>query len=587
MILCRKDGINRSYVDVNQLIGWVLGIMEIGTMPILAINVTAMSNILHRETKYKSKGYFFNLRTGGFSDMNVTDVIISILIGGAMSAFFALYFRQLYRKKEIELQGKQTETIREAEKEAEKIKKEALLEAKDTKYQVKAEAEKEIKEKRQEITHVEKRLRHKEELLDKKLDQFEKKDSEFSKREKEFGKKEQAQQDREKEYERLLQIETEKLEKISGITSEEAKSQLLKKVEDEVKLETGRLIKQIEQEAKEESEKRAKHIISLAIQRYSGEHVCDATVTAVTLPNEEMKGRIIGREGRNIRALEAATGVDFIVDDTPEAVTLSGFDPVRREIARISLERLISDGRIHPARIEEIVEKVRKEVNNAMREEGEKAVFDLGLTAVHPEFIKLLGRLKYRTSYGQNVLQHSKEVAYFAGMMAGELKADVKLAKRSGLLHDIGKALDHEIEGPHHEIGAAFAKKYGEDERVINAMLVHHGDGDPICVESALVTAADALSAARPGVRRESIENYIKRLQKLEEIAMSYTGVDKCYAIQAGREIRIIVKPEDTTDEMSYLISREIAKKIESEMTYPGQIKIMVIREARFVEYAR
>lgn len=576
-----------SCVEVNKPARGILTLLNMGVISALVINVAAMSNILHRETKYKDKVYF-NLKTaGGFSDMNVTYVIISILAGGVMSLLFALYFRQLYRKKQIELEDRHAITIKDAEKEAEKIKKEALLEAKDTKYQTKAEAEKEIKEKRQEINHVEKRLRHKEELLDKKLDQFEKRDSELGRREKEFLRKEQAQQEREKEYEKLLQIETEKLEKLSGVTSDEAKSQLLKKVEDEVKLETGRLIKQIEQEAKDESEKRAKHIIGLAIQRYSGEHVCDATVTAVTLPNEEMKGRIIGREGRNIRALEAATGVDFIVDDTPEAVTLSGFDPVRREIARISLERLISDGRIHPARIEEIVEKVRKEVNTAMREEGEKAVFDLGLTAVHPEFIKLLGRLKYRTSYGQNVLQHSKEVAYFAGMMAGELKADVKLAKRSGLLHDIGKALDHEIEGPHHEIGAAFAKKYGEDERVINAMLVHHGDGDPICVESALVTAADALSAARPGVRRESIENYIKRLEKLEEIAMSYTGVEKCYAIQAGREVRIIVKPEDTTDDMSYLISREIAKKIESEMTYPGQIKIMVIRETRFVEYAR
>ncbi|MBF0344290.1 MAG: ribonuclease Y [Nitrospirae bacterium] len=518
---------------------------------------------------------------------SVTYVIIAVFVGGAISFGFALYFKGVYRRKHQELLKKQADIIRDAEKEADKIKKDALIEAKDIRYQTKTESEKEIKEKRHEINHVEKRLRHKEEMLDKKLDQFEKRDMELIRREKEYNRKEQAQTEREKEYDKLLQIEKEKLEKLSGITSEEAKNQLLKKVEDEVRFEAGKLVKQIEQEAKDESEKRAKHIIGLAIQRYAGEHVADATVTAVTLPNDEMKGRIIGREGRNIRALEAATGVDFIVDDTPEAVTLSGFDPVRREIARISLERLISDGRIHPARIEEIVEKVRKEVNNAMREEGEKAVFDLGLTGVHPEFIKLLGRLKYRTSYGQNVLQHSREVAYFSGMMAGELKADIKLAKRAGLLHDIGKALDHEIEGAHHEIGAAFAKKCGEDERVINAMLVHHGDGDPICVESALVTAADALSAARPGVRRESIENYIKRLEKLEDIAMSYTGVEKCYAIQAGREIRIIVKPEDTTDDMSYLISREIAKKIESEMTYPGQIKIMVIRETRFVEYAR
>ncbi|MEO5361764.1 MAG: ribonuclease Y [Nitrospirota bacterium] len=514
-------------------------------------------------------------------------VLIAIITGAVAGAAMSLFFKGVFKKKFEELEHKQLDVIREAEREAERIKREALVEAKDIRYQSKAEAEREVKEKKNEFSQMEKRLRHKEENLDKKLDQFEKRDSELMRKEKEFIKREQQFAEKEKQYDKLIQAETEKLEKISGMTVEEAKTQLLKKVENEIRFEEAKLIKQIEQEARDESEKRARHIIGLAIQRYAGEYVCDATVTAVTLPNEEMKGRIIGREGRNIRALEAATGVDFIVDDTPEAVTLSGFDPVRREIARISLERLISDGRIHPARIEEIVEKVRKEVNNAMREEGEKAVFDLGLTGVHPEFIKLLGRLKYRTSYGQNVLQHSREVAYFSGMMAGELKADVKLAKRAGLLHDIGKAVDHEFEGAHHEIGASIARKYGEDERIINAMLVHHGDGDPICVESALVTAADALSAARPGVRRESIENYIKRLEKLEEIAMSYQGVDKCYAIQAGREVRIIVKPEDTTDEMSHLISREIAKKIESEMTYPGQIKIMVIRETRFVEYAK
>ncbi|MBF0465067.1 MAG: ribonuclease Y [Nitrospirae bacterium] len=519
--------------------------------------------------------------------INIVYILIAIAAGALVGGLLAFLFKRALNKKSMELDKRKEEIVTEAERDAERIKKEAHIEAKDIKYQTKSEGEREIKEKKFELNQMEKRLRHKEESLDKKLDQFEKREGDFMRREKDFSKKEQTIADKEKHYDKLIQLETERLEKISGVTTEEAKFQLLKKVEEDVRYEQARLIKQIDNETKEEVEKHSRNIIGLAIQRYASDYVSDATVTAVTLPNEEMKGRIIGREGRNIRALEAATGVDFIVDDTPEAVTLSGFDPVRREIARISLERLITDGRIHPARIEEIVEKVRKEVNNAMREEGEKAVFDLGLTGVHPEFIKLLGRLKYRTSYGQNVLQHSREVAYFAGMMAGELKADVKLAKRSGLLHDIGKAVDQEIEGPHHEIGAAIAKKYGEDERVINAMLVHHGDGDPICVESALVTAADALSAARPGVRRESIENYIKRLEKLEEIAMSYTGVDKCYAIQAGREIRIIVKPEETSDDMSYLISREIAKKVESEMTYPGQIKITVIRESRFVEYAR
>ncbi|MCI4624737.1 MAG: ribonuclease Y [Candidatus Magnetoovum sp. WYHC-5] len=513
--------------------------------------------------------------------------ILFLIAGAAAGVGISLYFKNQYNKKYLELEEKNKEKIKDAEKEAERIKKDAYLESKDIRYQAKSEVEKELKEKRHEINQIEKRLRHKEEILERKLDQFEKRENELGRREKDFVRKENSISEKEKEYDQLVLQAKERLERLSGITQEEAKAMLLKAVEDEIRFDKGKLIKQIEQDTKEEAEKKAHDIISLAVQRYASEYVSDVTVTAVTLPNDEMKGRIIGREGRNIRALEAATGVDFIIDDTPEAVTLSGFDPVRREIARIALERLIADGRIHPARIEEIVEKAKKEVNQTMREEGERAVFDLGLTGVHPEFIKLLGRLKYRTSYGQNVLQHSREVAYLSGMMASELKADVKLAKRAGLLHDIGKAVDHEVEGAHHEIGAVIAKKLNEDERVINAMLVHHGDGDPTCIESALVTAADALSAARPGVRRESIENYIKRLEKLEDIAMSYTGVEKCYAIQAGREIRIIVKPDDTTDEMSYLMSREIAKKIESEMTYPGQIKITVIRESRFVDYAK
>ncbi len=514
-------------------------------------------------------------------------LLIAVGIGFLPGIAIAVYFKNSFEKRYSSLEEKQRVLIDDAQKEADRIKKEASLEAKDSRIQAKSELEKELKERKYELNQTEKRLRHREESLERKIDQFEKREGELLRREKDFGKKERNLSSKEKQYEKLLQEETQKLEQLSGLTSSEAKQQLLQKVEEEARFEKAKLIKQMDQEAKEEAAKNARNVIGLAIQRYASEYVSDATVTAVTLPSDEMKGRIIGREGRNIRALEAATGIDFIVDDTPEAVTLSGFDSVKREVARISLERLISDGRIHPARIEEVVEKVRKEVNTIIKEEGEQAVFDLGLSGVHHEFIKLLGRLKYRTSYGQNVLQHSREVAYFAGIMAGELGADVKLAKRSGLLHDIGKAVDHEFEGAHHEIGANIAKKYGEDKRVINAMLTHHGDGDPICVESALVAAADALSAARPGVRRESIENYIKRLENLETIAMSYDGIEKCFAMQAGRELRIIVKPEDVTEEISYLIAREIAKRIESEMTYPGQIKVTVIRESRFVEYAK
>jgi ribonuclease Y len=394
-------------------------------------------------------------------------------------------------------------------------------------------------------------------------------------------------QDKDNAFNKLLKDQKDTLERISGLSSEEARQELLRQVEEDSRFESARLAKRIEDEARENAEKKAKEVIGFSIQRYASDYVTDSTVSSVTLPNDEMKGRIIGREGRNIRALEAATGVDLIVDDTPETVTLSAFDPVRREIARLSLERLITDGRIHPTRIEEIVEKVKKEIEAHIREEGEKAVFDFGLPGIHPELIRLIGRLKYRTSYGQNVLQHSREVAYLAGMMAGELRIDPKLAKRAGILHDIGKAVDHEIEGSHQEIGANIAKKYGESQKVINAVLVHHGEGDPMTVEAALVAASDALSAARPGVRKESIENYLKRLEKLEQMALSYRGVEKCYAIQAGREIRIIVKPEDVNDETSSMISRELARKIEAEMTYPGQIKVTVIRESRYVEYAK
>ncbi|HDZ87217.1 MAG TPA: ribonuclease Y [Nitrospirae bacterium] len=499
----------------------------------------------------------------------------------------AFILRLISKSREVSAESEKKNIITEAMKEAEKIKKEASLEAKDIVYQSKSEIEKELKERRRELNHLDRRLLHKEENIEKKTDYLEKRERDISRMEKEFSKKENQLMSREKDLENLLAKQKETLENLSGMSSGEAKGELFRRIEEESRFESAKLIKQIEEETKELSQKKAREIISLAIQRYASDYVADITVNNVSLPNDEMKGRIIGREGRNIRALEAATGVDFIVDDTPEVVTLSAFDPVRREIARISLERLIADGRIHPTRIEEVVNKVGKEINMILREEGEKAVFDLGLSGFDSELIRLLGRLKFRTSYGQNVMEHSREVAYLSGLMAGELGVDVKLAKRAGLLHDIGKAVDHEVEGPHYEIGANIARKHGEKPHIINAIEVHHGDGEPSCVESALVAAADALSAARPGVRKESMENYIKRLRKLEEMATSVNGVDKCYAIQAGREVRIMVKPEHVTDDMSALISSDIAKKIEAELTYPGQIKVTVIRESRFVEYAK
>jgi ribonuclease Y len=518
-------------------------------------------------------------------DQTVYLVIAASGVAFGLVLFLLSWFN--LKNKRIALAQERVKTLEDARKDAERITKDALIEAKDLVYQTKADAEKELRERRSEINHLDKRLRQKEESLERKSEQIEKREHDLSKREKEQTSKDRSLQDKETHYNKLIKDQTQLLEHISGLGSEEAKQLLLNKTEEEIRFETAKLIKKIEEEARENAEKKAKEIIGFSIQRYASDFVTDATVTAVSLPNDEMKGRIIGREGRNIRALESATGVDLIVDDTPEIVTLSAFDPVRREIARLSLERLITDGRIHPTRIEEIVEKVKKEVETLIREEGEKAAFDFGLSGIHPELIKLLGRLRYRTSYGQNVLQHSREVAYLAGMMAGELRVDTKLAKRAGILHDIGKAVDHEIEGSHQEIGANLAKKYGENHKVINAILVHHGEGDPSTVEAALVAAADALSAARPGVRSESIENYLKRLEKLEQMALSYKGIDKCYAIQAGREIRIIVKPEDVSDDMSLMISRELAKKIESEMTYPGQIKVTVIRESRYVEYAK
>ncbi|MEJ2697900.1 MAG: ribonuclease Y [Candidatus Sulfobium sp.] len=519
--------------------------------------------------------------------INPVNIVISLGVGIIIGVVLGLVYRQALKARKESIEGEKKKILDEASKSAESVKKEASLEAKDILYQAKHDAEKELRERRSELNHLEKRLRQKEETIERKFDQIDKRDHELGRKEKDWSVRERSIQEKENRYGQLIREQTEILEKLSGVTQEEARQELLRRVEEESRYDIAKLSKRIEDEARENADKKAKEIIGFAIQRYASDYVADATVSAVSLPNDEMKGRIIGREGRNIRALEAATGVDLIVDDTPEMVTLSAFDPVRREVARISLERLITDGRIHPTRIEEIVEKVKKEVDSGIREEGEKSVFDLGLSGIHPELIKTIGRLRYRTSYGQNILQHSREVAYISGMMAGELGVDVKLAKRAGLLHDIGKAVDHEIEGTHQEIGANLARKFGENQKVVNAILVHHGEGEPATVEAALVAAADALSAARPGVRRESIENYLKRLEALEKMALSFKGVDKCYAIQAGREIRIIVKPEDISDEMSSMIARDLSKKIEAEMSYPGQIKVTVIRESRYVEYAK
>ncbi len=520
-------------------------------------------------------------------DSSIIYILIALTVGIASGLLFLKMYKNTLKSEKESIDKEKERLLEDARREVDALKKEAAISAKDLAYQAKVEAEKEIRERTRELNQLDKRLRQKEEQLEKKIDQLERKDHEFNRKDREFGQRERALAEKENHYFQIIKDQTQLLEKISGVSSDEAKKELFRRIEEESKFEAAKLAKKIEDETREVAEKKAKEIISFAVQRYASDYVVDATVSAVSLPNDEMKGRIIGREGRNIRAFEAATGVDLIIDDTPELVTLSGHDPVRREVARIALERLISDGRIHPARIEELVEKVKKEVDTTIREEGEKAVFDLGISGLHPELIRFTGRLRYRSSYGQNILQHSKEVAYFAGMMAGELGVDIKLAKRAGLLHDIGKAVDHEMEGSHQDIGAALAKKFGENDKVINAIVAHHGEVDFVCVESALVAAGDALSAARPGVRRESIENYLKRLEKLEELAMSFNGVEKCYAIQAGREIRIIVKPENVNDDACSIVSKELARKIEAEMTYPGQIKVTVIRESRYVDYAK
>ena len=509
-------------------------------------------------------------------------LVVLLLVAAAMLGILAGY---LYRKHVAEAKVEKAEEavkrlIVDAQKKAEAVKKETILEAKEEIHILRTEFEKESKERRNEIQRTERRLAQREEALDKKVASLEAKEEQINKRLKEINK-------RKEEIDQLYQEQIEQLEKISGMTNEEAKNLLLEKVEQETRREMAIYVREIENKAKEEADRKSREIIANAIQKYAADHVAENTVSVVSLPNDEMKGRIIGREGRNIRALETATGIDLIIDDTPEAVILSGFDPIRREIARIALEKLIIDGRIHPARIEEMVKKARKEVEKEIRDAGEQAAFETGIHNLHPELIKLLGRLKYRTSYGQNVLKHSLEVAHLAAVMAAELGANVKLAKRGGLLHDIGKAVDHEVEGPHIQIGADLAKKYRESADVIHCIQAHHGDIEAQSVEAVLVQAADAISAARPGARRETLENYIKRLEALEEIANSFSGVEKCYAIQAGREVRILVKPEDVDDAGMHLMAKDIVKKIEKDLDYPGQIKVSVIRETRSVEYAK
>jgi ribonuclease Y len=520
--------------------------------------------------------------------MEYVSELLFVLLGLLLGAGISLLLRRYWLERQTgRFRDQALEILSEARKEAETIRKEAILQGKDHLFQMKAEFERESRDARKEFQSLEKRILQKEENLDKKSESLDKREAALSRREKQLLQQEKEIGEKEKELQCLLEEERKQLECLSGLSSEDAKEMLIRVVESEARHDAAVLVKKIESEAREVADRKAKNIISLAIQRYAGDYVAEKTVSVVNLPNEEMKGRIIGREGRNIRAIEATTGVDLIIDDTPEAVILSGFNPIRREVARVSLERLISDGRIHPARIEEIVEKVNIEIDNAIREAGEQAAFDVGVHGIHPELIKLIGKLKYRTSYAQNVLQHSIEVSFLSGIMAAELGLNEKQAKRAGLLHDVGKAVDHEIEGPHATIGADLARRHGESTAIVHAIAAHHEDIPTEDILGVLVQAADALSGARPGARKELLETYVKRLEDLERIACEFPGITKAYAIQAGRELRIIVESASVGDADVVLLSRDVARKIESELTYPGQIKVTVIRETRAVEFAK
>ena len=514
--------------------------------------------------------------------------VLAVLVAGLALVVFSLLSKKKFAEDRArESAAKAEQILQSARKEAENTLREAALQAKDYQLQVKLDFERETRERKNEISQLEKRLLQKEDTLDRKTEALEARAQEFGKREREIAELEHKLERGNAELKEMIREAKENLERIAGMTAEQAKSELVEMIADEARMEAGKKVRAIDEEFKEESGQKAQKMIALAVQRYAADYVAERVVTAVPLPSEEMKGRIIGREGRNIRAFEAATGIDVIIDDTPEAVILSGFNPVRREVARIALTRLVQDGRIHPARIEETVERVTKEVEEIIREAGEQALFDLGLHGLHPELVKLIGKLKYRTSYGQNIYTHSLEVAFLCGMIASELGLSAKVAKRAGLLHDIGKAVDHEVEGPHALIGADLCKKYGESARVIHAIAAHHEDESPRDVLPILVQAADALSGARPGARREMLANYLKRLEDLEKIAKSFAGVEKSYAIQAGREIRIIVDNHKVSDEVATMLARDIAKKVETELSYPGQIRVTVIRETRAVEYAR
>ncbi|CAM4273058.1 ribonuclease Y [Listeria booriae] len=520
--------------------------------------------------------------------MNIVLIIISsllFLIVGLVVG--SLIYKSSSQRKLAAARGTAELITEDAKKEAETLKKEALLEGKEENHKLRTEIENELRGRRGELQKSENRLLQREENLDRKDTSLSKREATLERKEESISKRQQHIEEKESKVEEMIEKQQGELERISALTKEEAKNVILSQVEEELTHDTAVMVKDYETRAKEEADKKAKNILSLAIQRSAADHVAETTVSVVNLPNDEMKGRIIGREGRNIRTLETLTGIDLIIDDTPEAVILSGFDPVRREIARIALEKLVQDGRIHPARIEEMVDKARKEVDEHIREVGEQATFEVGIHSIHPDLIKILGRLRYRTSYGQNVLNHSLEVAKLAGILASELGEDVTMAKRAGLLHDIGKAIDHEIEGSHVEIGVELATKYKENDIVINSIASHHGDTEATSVIAVLVAAADALSAARPGARSETLENYIRRLEKLEEISESYEGVEKSYAIQAGREVRIIVEPDSIDDLASYRLARDIRKRIEEELEYPGHIKVTVIRETRAVEYAK